>query len=48
MGETHSSLGVSMDDIVDGDASAGQLYAQIPASVAAFETNGCAPWYKVS
>jgi hypothetical protein len=37
-----------MDDIVDGNASSGQLYAQIPATVKAFETVGCATWMKVS
>lgn len=45
---THRSLGVSMDDMVDGNASSGQLYAQIPSTVAAFETVGCATWIRVS
>jgi hypothetical protein len=35
-------------DIVDGNASTGQLYAKIPPTVAAFETNGCQPWQRVS
>jgi hypothetical protein len=39
---THSSLGVGSSDIVDGNASTGgQIYAQIPGTVASFETHGC-------
>lgn len=45
---THSSVGVSMDDMVDGNASSGQLYANIPATVKAFETIGCQTWVRVS
>jgi hypothetical protein len=45
---THSSLGVSMDDIVDGNASTGQIYAQIPATVKAFETVGCSTWSRIT
>ncbi|MCW2689820.1 MAG: conserved hypothetical secreted protein [Mycobacterium sp.] len=45
---THRTLGAGSSDIVDRNASTGQLYAQIPSTVAAFETNGCQPWQKVS
>ncbi|WP_236057286.1 hypothetical protein [Mycobacterium sp. SM1] len=45
---TYSTLGATEDDMVDGDVSRGPMYANVPATVAAFETNGCQPWTPVS
>lgn len=45
---THSAVGVSSDDMVDANASSGQLYASIPGTVKAFQTTGCQTWVKIS
>jgi len=45
---TYGTPDANKDHVVGTDSSMGPMYANVPATVAAFETVNCQPWTRVS
>lgn len=45
---TYSTPDANKDNVVQANTSVGPMYASIPATVKAFESQNCQPWMRVS
>jgi hypothetical protein len=45
---THSTPAASKQDVVETNSSLSPMYANVPATVKAFESMNCQPWTRVS